>query len=1384
MKCSFIESKTIVVKKNLFPLKQLIVPFLLVFITSASWAADRYWVGGSGAWNDPSHWSNSSGGSGGAGVPGQNDDVFFDENSFSQVSTVQIDGQVYCKSFSWDGTTQKHTLTGNGELFVRGSYVFNSLVNYNFNGAVHLIANNGAKTIKAGVTQIKSDFFIEGGAKYYLEDNFGIGAENDLIISEGELYTNDHMIYAGTFKTVGSGNKEVHLGNSELIIMEEWDLETGSNLTFDIAQSKIELSESIPPAMIRKGGTSSNTTNYIIRVACANPIPIDFDAVVTSNYNGAQISCQDSCDAVITVTVNAGGGGPYGYVWQEGGNSDTTNTSFVTGGVFNGLCAGTYNVTVYDTAQPIFGSIYESCTQFNVVIVEPPALGVNVLGIIDPSCPDSCDGTIFTSIGGGTGTLSIEWPTIAPFPNTNASPAGVVCTGSHDVIVVDDNGCTDTVAVAIADPPPLVAGLNITEILCGGDCNADGTATPSGGNGGAFQNFVWSDTTTNTTISTTTAVSGLCADSTYRFYYEDVDGCPADTVFTIANKPEIIVTVATTDSASCFGECDAQMTLTVVGGTAAYDSINWYSGVPGAATAFSTGTTTTAQTGLCADSTYFVIVYDDGGCADTTIVTQPLQPDEIFFNGSHTDIVCFGDDNGTITLNPFGGSISGYLFDWDDDGTGDLDDAQDRTGLAPGTYCVRIYDAYEAATGDSSCFKDTCFTIVEPDAITANGVVTDITCFQADDATIDQTPAGGAGGFGFSWTSVPVMGLPNSEDQGPLSPATYSVTITDANLCTLDTTYVITEPDPIVANATVTMITCNGADDGTITFNPQNGTAPYSYDWNDGNGFVSNADTTGLPVGCTTVSIRDVNGCLLIPDTTICITEPDAIDIAEVHTDITCFGFDDGTITATITDGTPALGWTWNSTCATWTGAPATNQTNLTGLCPGDYEVVVTDGNGCMDSLTITINEPAAIDLAPVITQISCFGGNNGAVDLTPTGGSGTFEFDWDMDGTGDFDDVEDASSLSDGTYCLRIRDQAQPGCFMDTCWTFVEPDQITFGGTILTDSCFGADGTIELNINGGTEPYANVDWDWDLAGDPSVIADGDTSGTNLNEGTYDVQITDANGCTRDTTLTLTDPTEITITLDSTDANCGVDDGEVNAVAVGGTGVIGYDWDIAPEGYDGLYDDGPTQTGLAVGCYSVTVQDQNFCTATAGPICVINSAAPTVTYVTTQPTCEGSCDGSIVPTITGTAPPYVTTWSASGGCTPWTDPGTDPIFGLCECDYTFTVTDTNNCVFTSVESINAPSVVDVTAVLTNIDCFEDATGEINITASGGTPIVPAPAYTYSWTGPGGFTSTDEDLTNLVAGTYCVEITDDNGCTKDSCFTLTEGDEITTNIYKC
>ena len=714
-------------------------------------------------------------------------------------------------------------------------------------------------------------------------------------------------------------------------------------------------------------------------------------------------------------------------------------------------------------------------------------------------------------------------------------------------------------------------------------------------------------------------------------------------------------------------------------------------------------------------TTYNVVVTETAtGCTatDAVIVTVNTLPTSTVVA---TQIPCFAG-TGSIALTPSGTAPFTYLWS-----NGDFN--KDINGVTAGTYTVTVTDA-------NGCSVTATTTInAAPTAITLAAVTTNETCSYSNNGSINLTTTGGIGAITYIWSNAAT-----SEDITTLASGAYSVTASDANGCSASATFNVTEPAVLVANAGLNTSLCLGGS-VTLAASATGGTGAYTYNWDNGAGAASTA--TVAPTSTTTynVTVTDANTCTASAAVTVIVNPLPTATI--VNTPIACAG-GKGDLNLTPAAGTAPYTFAWND-------ASGSTIEDLSGLSAGTYSVTVTDLNGCTATASSTIvAAPTPITLAAAVTNETCNYLDNGAIDLTATGGSGTLIYTWSNTTA-----TQDVTSLSAGTYSVTVSDAN--ACSATASYLVTQPSVLTAVANGATSLCAGATANITAIGTGGTGAYTYM-WD-DLA----MSATASISVTPAITTTYNVIITDASTCTATAAVTVTVNELPTATPSAVQILCNGGTGSVSVVAAGGLAPYTYIWNDP---------NGSTNTsvpGLAAGTYNVTVTDANGCTSTAATIINAAPANLTTTGTSTDVICNGGNDGTIDIAVSGGTGIYTYTWSNGAS--------TEDVISLIADVYRVTVTDGNGCTSTASYTIAEPTLLSVTTIGTNPLC-STGTGTIDVTTLGGT--LP---YTYLWNDG----STTEDISGLSAGVYTVTITDGNLCTANSTFTIIIPTAITATV---
>ena len=473
--------------------------------------------------------------------------------------------------------------------------------------------------------------------------------------------------------------------------------------------------------------------------------------------------------------------------------------------------------------------------------------------------------------------------------------------------------------------------------------------------------------------------------------------CPTCSV---SGPATVCASTTSTFSESIVGTCASQSILWSVTGNGSITGSNNSTNVA-VISGSGAGSYTVTATLTCASCPPVV-------CNKTVAVTAPITITE-----THTDVSCFSGSTGAIDLTVSGGTAP-YSYSWSNGATG-----QDLTSLAAGTYTVIVTDS----NPNSSCTATKAVTIAQPAALSATEAHTNVSCNGGNNGAIDLTVTGGTAPYTYTWSPGGVL----PQDRTGLTAGIYSVTVTDANNCSIQISVTITEPTVVVATSSATPILCNGGD-STVTVGASGGTGAYT-----GTG------TFTVKAGTHAYTVTDANGCATT--TSVTVTEPTAVVATSSATAIACFG---GTSTVTVgaSGGTGA-----------YTGTGTFTRT------AGTYSFTVTDANGCPATTSVTITEPTAVMATSSATPIACFGGTS-TVTVGASGGTGAYT------GTGTF-------TVTAGTYTYNVTDAN--GCPASTTVTIGQPSLLVASSSATAITCAVPTSTVTVSASGGTGPYTGT---------------------------------------------------------------------------------------------------------------------------------------------------------------------------------------------------------------------------------------------------------------------------------------------------------------------
>ncbi|OEK01277.1 hypothetical protein BFP97_07015 [Roseivirga sp. 4D4] len=911
-----------------------------------------------------------------------------------------------------------------------------------------------------------------------------------------------------------------------------------------------------------------------------------------------------------------------------------------------------------------------------------------------------------------TGSITSNTPAVCFGDSYTIGNNAYTQEGTYLDVLEDQNGCDSLVVTSLFFPSSPVTPVitSFTDITCNGASDGTITLNITGGiapyevSGDGVQFFPFPD---NNLLTNVPPINNQ------PLIIRDANGCITNTApVTIQEPSALSFNPATISAPTCTNGNDGSIVISVQGGTAPYSySLDGVTYQPN-----------DTFSGVLSSGDQIIYVQDANGCEISETVTIPdaLPLDATITTTATTSC---GVVDGTITISsPVNGQAP---YEFSIDGGTTFQATTLFSGLSAGIYTITIKD-------NNGCTNDVQTTITEPSAITATTTFIDPLCNGSADGSITvATVGGGVAPYEYSINGGTFQ---TGSTFNGLSGGTYIITVKDATNCTFSITNTLIEPSPLTLVATVTSdVICNGGDNGVVTLTAGGGTGVYQYEI-IGQAVTTNNIFTELSAGNYIFMVTDVNGCTTSVQTTV--GEPTQIVLsASITKSLACNGDTNGEVSATASGGTGPYTFSID-------GMNYQNGSTFDNLSADSYTITVRDGNNCEQSTTIQLTEPLAISVQTTVNNVTCFGGSDGIIDVSASGGTGGLTYS--IDGT-TFNSSDNFSNLAAGSYTISVQDAL--GCTTTISATVAEPTAIMLNFEAVDVTCNGeADGQIAGFTSGGTAPYQySLDGTNFQAG---PFAD-------LAPGNYTLTVIDANNCTTTQTVTITEPDILMASITNiVDATCnGADNGSAGISVTGGSTPYSYSIN------SGAFNTSVDLTGLSPANYSIIIKDANDCETIAN-FTITEPTAISGTAMTTAVLCNGGSDGTITVTASGGTGTLI--YSING-----TDFQPSNIFsGLSSGNYTVSIKDDNSCISTLSANVAEPTPIQVNASVTDLTCNGNGSGEIDITATGGTG-----AYEYSIDGT--IFQNTETFSGLQAGTYTVVVRDVNSCTVTTSITITE-----------
>lgn len=882
------------------------------------------------------------------------------------------------------------------------------------------------------------------------------------------------------------------------------------------------------------------------------------------------------------------------------------------------------------------------------------------------------------------------------------------------------NGCVSQFQIPVTVAPYPVASFTSNAPACDEPVQLQNTSSISSG---TISSVSWSMPGATPSTSSLNSQSISYAQSGPASYpitlsVSSAAGCSASITQNVS-LPACALSAQIAGATICEGACFTIIPV-ITSGTAPFTY------------AWSNGTSNSTLT-VCPASTQIIslTVTDAAGntATDTALISLASPP---HFNGLVTPPTCNGEINGSITVNPTGNAP--FELSWSTGST-----STSLPNLIAGSYTLSLTDAL-------GCAFDTVFQLTQPAPITSSLSSVQSTCGQANGQILVQNVNGGTAPYTYRLNNGPTQASPNFNT---VPAGNHTITITDANGCLLALNVSVGLADAPNSVALVLNNTSCGGANGSIELTQiTGGSAPYNVQFG-AQTQTFNGSALSFPqlsAGLYTIVVTDANGCQL--DSSVSLSNSGGPNSLLASISQTTCNQANGTINVTSVEGGSAP-YTFS-----FNGGAFSAIQSWDSLAPATYTISVMDENNCAFDTTVALTAIASIQSsASVISDVLCFGGNDGAAQVVISQGAAPFSIQWSTGAT-----TASIQNLTAGTYTVDLRDAN--GCQTSHTITIEEPAAITAAANSQDALCGNSNGSIEIeNVAGGTPAYSfalnNGAWQ------NSALFSG------LNAGIYTVQVRDANACLLSISSTVSAigyPTGLVAVLE--DATCGLANGSLSLSLVEG-GVSPFTVSFngqAPIVYSGTgnlpFD------ALAEGTHTLSVSDANGCIVdTLLPLAMI--AGPLSFSLTIQPETCGADNASVSLTqVTGGTPQYMYSFNSAAfsATSNWTN--------LNSGTYPLVVRDQNNCEIDTLIQISALAMLETESVVQrNVSCYGGNNGMAFINVTEGT----AP-FAFAWNN--GIQSSVAD--NLQSGSYSVTITDGNGCVNLQTVTITQPDSLAFN----
>ncbi len=1168
----------------------------------------------------------------------------------------------------------------------------------------------------------------------FLTQNISCNGDSSGFIQIFDPSANQFSIDGGvTFQTNGTfTNLSAGTYNVRVEFMPGCSFDTIINITEPSALTATFLADSVlcfngcdgEITVSASGGTLPYS--FQINGMPAQTLPV-FNALCTGNYivsvtdanncflnQNVQIEEPTLLNLIINSVTDATCSSPNGNIALSGQGGSPNYTYSINGGAyqssstFTNLLSGSYNVNIQDLNNCI--------NQATITVNNASGPLPNIDTLIDAACFSDSNGRVIIGVNGGA--LPYQF-SLNGGQLQNSNVFDSLAAGNYTANVTDNNGCNGQVAFTISEPTQISISNLVENTLCYNDCSGKIFLDVTGSNG-PYTYSIDGSPYSSIPFAQFDTILNRCANNNINISIRDSSNCITNSFVNIT-EPDSIEIIPTITNPSCFYSCDGKVLLQTVGGTGniefsidnglTYQSVNQF-------------------LNLCGN-THTIQVRDVNQCinSDTVVLVSPLEFTVDTISIVHT--TC-GNSDGFIEVEVNTPIHPNYTFTNITTGASVIDSSSALfSNLTSGIYTIFASDS-------SGCNSDTIFVGINDESLSLNidsSSITNIDCFGLCTGSFSVVAGGGNAPYQYNINN----GLyGNSPSFSNLCATNYIVSVQDDSGCIETVQLEIFEPNQLSFLTSNLDVDCFGDCLGEINFtNNIGGTKPYTFSIDNGISYASDSSFTNLCAGQFDLILRDNNNCEI--SSIQQITQNTELMVSSTSQNLSCNGSGDGMIVIAASGGVPNYQYSIDN------GTTFTTNSSYSNLNAGTYYIHVSDSRGCVFYDTVLITEPLQNGVSITKVENLCSDQCTGELVINAIGG--TMPYLYSVDNGTSFQTTNAFTNLCSGQYPIKVIDNNN--CQINILDSLEFIDTLSYTTILSNSNCDMPTGSITILAAGGTPTYV-YSVDGANYSPNSVVS-------NLNAGTYNVYVRDANDCEVSDQLIINNFSSPQIDSIQQVLPChGICNGELVVYATGG----GNNYEFSLDGI--TYQNSNQFTGVCGNSYLIRVRDGNGCSDN------IDYTLPepdTISFVATASPilCNGDQNGEIALSAQGGIGQlnYVFNSGIPTSLSNFTQLGVGT--------YTIQIIDEIGCSVQFDTVLTQPDEIQISFNETNPTCFGDCNGSIQAIVVGGTPSNGT--YDYSWSQS---TINSNQINNVCAGFYSLIVKDSNNCIADSInFELTQ-----------